>query len=649
MISDSDRIWWARAGERDEEDPRAGAKLKVVLDAICQDQSRRREMLVWGAMYAGGMPVRNNGASEYTRAAPNNGGQRLSLNVTRSVVDAVVARIFSKSEPHVSVQTVGGGYEEQDHAKRLELGIDGAQRKTEYYEKSVAKGRDACVWGTGILRIRPNYDEENVDVLRLYPWDVILDDGETASNANCQWEGARSIYMRYFIDKGVLMHRMQMRVEKDMPERGWFCDGNDDEVAHKLDQVERMSPWRDKDAEFGYSQTANQVVISEAWHRPSGKGAKDGRYVMMVGDWDWPLIDRPLDEYESEFSWYTWGPPIAGFYGQGLVELGSGIQAEINKLLREIQQGHHLIRGHWMVENGSKVLLSHINNDLSTILKYTGTPPQYIAPAVIAPEVYSHLWNLVQKYYEMSGVNQQAAQAQRPVGLDSGEAQRVYADQQTETLLEKGKRFEKTVEKDGMLIAKAAKALSKHGAYNVRTEADDAFENIDWKTLKEPDDFVMYVETTSALPGTLAGKLSAAQDLLQLGVFKPMQIVKMVGLGDLLQLEEEVLASRKLIERRGGEMLRGEGVYAPEPYWNLPECVELWTEMLLIAERKETDESRLAVLRNAIELAKNLIKQATPPPPAPMGTGAPPMPTPGGAPAPGAPMPPPGANGVMQT
>jgi hypothetical protein len=656
FISENSKAWWIRPeGERDEHDPKAHEKLHIVLNDIQRTQDRKRDMLLYGSMYAGGIPPAGGGLAvdQYVRSTPGIGRSNLSLNVSANVVDAVCARVFSKSKPRVSVATVGGDYEKQDAAEKLELGIDGVMRCTNYYEKSVAKGRDACVFGTGFSRIRPNFDCLDVDVLRYMPWEVIFDDGETIIDGGALWNGPPNVYLSYYVDKYVLMHRVRQH---------WYTNEDDDEeeIAYKLELLDKLKGLRDNDAEFGYQQTTNRLLIEEAWHKPSGKGALDGRYV--VGVENCTLIDCPIDEYEPELTWYRWNDPICGFYGQGVIERGAGIQAEINKLVRDIQNGHHLIKGHYIVDSASKVQLSHINNDLSTILRYTGNPPTYIAPTIIAPEIYQHLWNLVSKYYELAGVNQQAAQAQRPVGLDSGEAQRVYADQQTETLLEKGMRFERAVEEDGKLIARSAKKLGKKGAYEVRTEADDAFESIDWTKLDEPDDFVMYVESTSALPGTLPGKLSTAQDLLQLGAFTPQDVVEMIGLPDLMQIQKRKQASRKLVEKKVGEMLRGVGEWTPPPYVNLPECVEIATEMLLLAERKEVDEDCLQSVRDLIDECNQMLKPPPPPMPPlggpPMGAGphpggpipgAPPMPTAGGPNMPGAPMPPPGANGVMPT
>jgi hypothetical protein len=653
-LSPTEKLWWVRPDDDTEtEDPKAHEKLRVVLDHIVRNQDRKRDMLLYGSMYAGGMPPGGGGLAvdSYVRSTPGVGGSKLSLNVSANVCDAVAARIFSKSEPRVSVATIGGDYERQQAAEQLEYGIDGVMRQTEYYEKSVMKGLDACVFGTGFSRIRPNYDEKNVDVLRMMPYEVIVDDGEAMTDGGTLWDGPRCIYLRYYVDRGVLMHRAQTHVTEG---QNWYADGDDATIAYKVDLLDKLKGLRDNDAEFGYQQTVNRVMVEEAWHRPSGVGASDGRYV--VGVENCTLIDRKLDEYCSEFSCYRWKNPIVGFYGQGLVECGAGIQAEINKLVRQIQNGHHLITGHYLVDMGSKITLSHINNDLSTIIRYQGAAPLYQAPTIISPEVYQHLWGLVGRYYMLAGVNEQAASAQRPVGLDSGEAQRVYADQQTETLLEKGKRFEKVVQKDGLLIANAAKCLAKHGTYEVRTKADDGFQSIDWAELEDPDDFVTYVETTSALPGTLPGKLSTAQDMMQIGAFSPQDVVEMVGMGDLMQIRKRKEASRKLVEKMVGRMLRGEGGYAPHPFLNLPEAVEIATEMRNMAELKEVDDTYLSQVQDFVNQCNRLLKPPPPPAPPPGAMspggpipGAPPMPTAGGPPAPGAPMPPPGANGVMPT
>ena len=74
----------------------------------------------------------------------------------------------------------------------------------------------------------------------------------------------------------------------------------------------------------------------------------------------------------------------------------------------QIQRGHHLITGHWMVDGGAKVQTQHINNDLGAIVKYTGTMPVYQAPTAINPAVYKHLWDLYEKAFELRPEDYQA-------------------------------------------------------------------------------------------------------------------------------------------------------------------------------------------------------------------------------------------------
>src|SRR5882762_5401933 len=200
---DDDKCWWRRPdGSLEDEDPKAHEKLHRVIDIILRDQDRKRDNVIYASMYAGCSLAMGWGVvvDQYTRNAPGIGRNGLNLNVTANVIDAVKARVFSKSEPRVSVATVGGDWEKQDAAQKLELGVDGAFRQTKYYAKSVMKGTDGCVFGTGFLRVRPNFDEKDVDVLRMWPWEVIVDDGEAGTDPNIIWNGPRSIYLRYYED-----------------------------------------------------------------------------------------------------------------------------------------------------------------------------------------------------------------------------------------------------------------------------------------------------------------------------------------------------------------------------------------------------------------------------------------------------------------
>lgn len=641
-LTTQERCWWQRPDDaRDDEDPKAHEKLGAVIRHLEREQDRKRSLLLYGAMYGGGVPPAGGGMAvdSYIRTSSGNNRGNLSLNVSRSVVDAVVSRVFSKSEPKLSYVTEGGGPEKQRNAQQLERGVDGCFYNTRAYPKFVLAGRDGCVYGTGITKIYPNFDEHQVEVERWRPWEMLFDDAECiySSGDVTGTEGARNLYTRKYVDKWRLMHLVRT---------GVLCpDASAEDIADRLFYLDKLTGTKDDDAEFGYSAIAYRIRLEEAWHRPSGRDAEDGRHV--IGAANVTILDEPWDGGPRgrpwPFTWYKWSEPIEGFYGQGLVELGAGIQAEINKLVKEIQAGHHLIKGKWLIAQGSEVIAAHINNDLSALLRYKGIKPEYVPPAIISPEVYSHLWNLVQKYYELSGINQQAAQAQKPAGLDSGEAQRVYADQQTETLLDKGKRFESYVRDSGQLVTDSARALARKGSYEVRAMADDAFQTIDWKRLEDPDGYELRVSPTSSLPGTPSGKIELAEDLLKVGDIDAADLMEIIGMPDILQTTTEKQASRRLVRKRVGEMLLDGKPYEPHAFLNLPEAVVIATNMLNNAEDKETDDAKLQLVRDFIVKAQKLVSAAQPPAPQNVAPGQPAMMGPGQAaavmPGPAAPQP----------
>lgn len=630
-LTQEQRTWWIRPEDDiDAVDPRAHEKLHAVIIFLEREQDRKRGLLLYGAMYTGGIPPAGGGMSvdSYIRTSSNNNRGNISLNVSRTVVDAAVSRIFSKSEPHLTYATEGGGPEKQHNAQQLERGVDGIFYAQNAYNKFALCGRDGCVYGTGFLKVYPNRDTKAVSIERWRAWEVLFDDSEViyAGGDVMSVEGPRSLYTRRYVDKWRLMHLVRTKA---------LCPtASDEEVSNMLALIDKLTGARDEDAEFGYTSIPYRIRLEEAWHRPSGKGAKDGRHVIGVANvtiedepWDGGPEGRPWP-----FVWYKWSEPIEGFYGQGLVELGAGVQAEINKLCKEIQAGHHLIKGAWLLAQGSEVVAAHVNNDLSRIMRYKGIKPEYYPPSIISPEVYQHLWNLYARYYELAGINQQAAQAQKPAGLDSGEAQRVYADQQTETLLDKGKRYEQMVRLAGQLVTDAAKTLAASSSYVVRAVSDDAFETIDWKELDDPDGYELRVSPTSSLPGTPAGKMALAKDLADLGDIDAADLMEVIGMKDILQLTTEKQASRKLVRLRVGRMLLHGEPYEPHPFLNLPEAISVSMNMLNLAELNEAEEDRLDLVRTFIRKAQQLLKEATPPAPQPAAPNQQAMMGPGAAP-----------------
>jgi hypothetical protein len=120
---------------------------------------------------------------------------------------------------------------------------------------------------------------------------------------------------------------------------------------------------------------------------------------------------------------------MLGWYSQGASERLQSIQGEINRSMI-LEQKSRWMQGSFKVllENGSKVVAQHMNNDVGALLYYTGTPPQYVTPPAIDASNREWIDSLIQKGFMQEGVSQLSAAAEKPIGVDSGKAMRTLTN-----------------------------------------------------------------------------------------------------------------------------------------------------------------------------------------------------------------------------
>lgn len=604
IASVTDAQWWL------EPENRAHLRVTAVVQEIRQNQEYRKVDDLLNASLYGNLPVIGFGYGSFARKPLAT--ERLSLNVVRNMVGAVTSKIASKNKPKPTFLTEGGNYDLAEKAQKLEKFVGGVFYESGVYAQLANCFRDACVYGTGCLKI---WDcDGRVDVERVIPWEIVVDDGESL------YGQPRNLYQRKYVDRLVLRAT-------------WAKGDRQAEVEAALASPSTPDP---QDAEYAYRTTADQVLVTEAWHLGENDKTK-GRHVICIDGCT--LLDEEWDG-PFPFAFMRWSSPLVGFFGVGLAEELRGIQREINKLLQQIQRGHHLIAGHWLVEQGSKVNTSMLNNDLAAIVKWAGTRPEYQAPAIIAPEVYAHLWQLYSKAFEIAGISQLNASGTKPAGLDSGEAQRVYQDIQTERFLEVGQAYEEFVVEAARQVVRCAKRIG--GSYKVRAVDKSSIEIIDWADIDIKEDlYVIQVFPTSMLPSTPAGRIAWAQDMIESGMMPPEDVLEVIDYPDTEAYKKRRLAPRKIIERNVAHMLKTGEFVSPEPFDDHQTALRLVNESYHEARLDGVDEDRLELLRRYMTDTQDFM--AAPPPAAPMPPMTPPG-VPGLPPMPGEmapPMPPP--------
>lgn len=611
-LTNRDRRWWlAPVGEAH------GVVLHVV-KSIRQDQEAEKIADVLHESLYGNMPRLGFGMGPASRKSAL-GASRLSLNVVRNMVGAVTSKIAAKNKPKPTFLTEEGNYEQRDKAEKLEKFVGGVFYESGVYAELTKCFRDACVHGTSFLKIYPS--EGRVEVARVSKPEMVVDPDEA------RYGTPQNLYERRYYDT---LKLIEMATE-------WH-EGSEEELAVKVAAIEAAANARDPDdIEYAYRATADQVLVTEAYHLGPTK-KKPGRHVVCIEGAS--LLDEPWDG-PFPYAVLRWTEATEGYFGVGLAEELMGIQAEINKLLQQIQRGHHLITGHWMVEKSSQTVTATINNDLGAIVKYAGLAPTYQAPAIIAPEVYQHLWQLYAKAFEIAGISQLNATGQKPAGLDSGAAQRAYQDIQTERFLEVGQAYEEFVIEAARLVVRCAKKIG--GSYRVRSVGKSEIHIVDWSEIDLDEDlYVIRVYPTSLLPSTPAGRLAWAQDMMNSGVMPPEDVLDVVDFPDTEQYAKRRNASRRVIERNISHMIRKGEFVSPEPFDNHKLALRIVNEAYHEARLDGVPEDRLELLRRYMADTQDFIGSEQPMPgPAPV---MPPMPMdPMGAPMPPAgppPMPP---------
>jgi len=514
------------------------------------------------------------------------------------MVGSATAKIAAKNKPKPTFLTEGGDAELRDKAETLEKFVAGVFYEEKVYANLCKVFRDACIYGTGFLLAYSG--DSKVCVERVRPVEIVVDDLESIDG------DPPNIYRRKYVDRRVLTHT-------------WAKD--DEELAGKITDAASDT----EDLEYSYQTSADQILVTESWHVGEADGVM-GRHCITIDGAD--LLD---EEWEGPhpFAVLRWTDDVEGFFGVGLVEELRGIQEEINKLVQQIQRGHHLIAGHWLVEQGAKVQSQHINNDLAAIVRYTGTAPRYEAPQAINPAVYQHLWDLYAKAFEVTGISQLNATGQKPAGLDSGVAQRTYQDIQTERFLEVGQAFEELVIDTARQVIRCAKRAG--GSTKVRAPGKGKLDVIRWSDIKLKEDmYAIRVHPTSMIPSSPAGKQAWAQDMINSGAIPPEDVLDILDYPDTEQYQRRKNAARLVIERNVEWILKRGEFVSPEPADDHKLAMRIVTEAYHCARLDGVSEDKLELLRRYLAYTVDFLSRP------------PPQPSPGALPMPDAPMPPQG-------
>lgn len=583
LPSNTPRAWWKLKGT-DQAD-----SISATLNALLHWQSSRINQSVISARLYGNMALLGVSGISYSQVGTQQHGlkERITYNVVQSVIDTLTSKM-AKNKPKPYFLTSGGDYKAQRKAKKLNQFVEGVFYENDAYALGIDAFRDACVWGDGVIHVFEKNGRvalERVPITELYVDEIEAFDG-------CP----RQLHRVKQADRDVL---------KDLfPE-------------HKKDLNNANAAYQNQTGKF--PNVADQVTIRESWHLPSGEDAKDGKHVISI---DGAILFTEDWEHDYfPFARFSWCKKMWGYWAQGLCEQIQHIQMEINKLLWLVQRSFHMA-GTFKVflENGSKVVKEHLNNDIGVIINYTGQAPVFYVPQIVPKEIFEHLLTLKQNAYEQAGVSMLNATSEKPAGINSGKALREYEDINTDRFQTVGQAYQDFYLDIAKLAIGVIKDIAEEeGDYEQQVPSKKFIKTINWKEIDlDEDAFIMQCYPVSSLPNDPAGRLQTIQEYIQAGYLSPREGRRLLDFPDLDQVESLANAEEEYLNEIFDNMI-DDGIYTPpEPFDNLQLCMEL--AMLQYAQGKQQcmDEEKLELLRKFMGQVQMLQTLANPPQPAPM-------------------------------
>jgi hypothetical protein len=514
---------------------------------------------------------------------------RPTANVCYSCTDTLVSRL-TISKPKPTFLTDNGHYKERTLAKQLNNFILGELYRCKAYDLGTLALRDSCVLGDGFIKV---YRHNNkVCLERTLETELLVDYNDGYYNA------PRSLIHMKLVDRGTFLAMFPdaARIVEDAQH------GNVDNTPLSTETI------------------SDQFIISEGWHLPSSEDATDGRHVIACSAGI--ILDEPYTKPSFPFVKISYNPNIVGYFSQGLVELLMPTQMEIYKLLIIASQSIELMGvPRILIDEFSKIMETAFNNNIGSIIKYSKNKPEFITAPSNAPEIYEWIKFLIQNAFQMSGISQMSASAQKPAGLDSGEAIRSYDALQTDRFAALQRRYQSLYTDLAYLIIDCARDIAEEtGSYTTCYPEKDGTREIDLpKAGILKDTYLIQCFEESSLPREPAGRQAKLSEMLAAGEITQQEFRRLSNFPDLQQADSLANAlEERILENLDSIIERGKAGYEPPDSFIL-DPLDLATQLTVNYINKyavtDIEEDKMNLLRDYFTQIQVLKQKAQPPVP----------------------------------
>lgn len=450
---------------------------------------------------------------------------RLSINVVQSCIDTLASKIASNKPKPMFIPNEGD-WKLQSKAKMATDFIEGVWDAAQAYPKAQRSFTDALIYGISGLYINSKFDKINVE--------YIMRDEIFVDELDGHDEKPRQLYLKRFMSRAKLIKQYPKHKEK----------------------LKKIPPVKTDAHMLINNSISDMIVCIEAWHLPTSEDSDDGKYCLSVENETLELSEWNHMEFPVIF-FRPYHKPHS-FWGRGLAETLFTIQMSLNRSLRTIQSSQDQVSTpKVLIENGSQIDTDSINDRIGQLIFYTGTPPNWVSPTAMNPEIYQWIQYLEQHAYQISGISQSSAAGEKPKDVESAVAMETVAD------IEAG-RFENMsiswnnwfMDLARMTMIVAKDLYSSNKKLTVKLKKDNLVRLIDWSQMDFTDDkFSIQLFPINRLPHDPAGRLDMIERYTQAGFIDQIHAMKLMEMPDISEDVSLITSSLNLVSQMIATML----------------------------------------------------------------------------------------------
>ena len=424
--------------------------------------------------------------------------------------------------------------------------------------------------------------------------------------------------------------------------------------AKAIKELKNTAYEREYGGSLAQEVVADMVEVWEGWHLRSGPDATDGCHAIAAGDLD--LTDYDLDDGDwpdpfFPFTVFHYSEPQVGVHGTGIAASLTGRQREINQLMMNIQESQATMAiPRLALPNGSQILTSDMDDSIASIVPTSGEAPIPLIWPAYSQDVYAHLHWLIEQAYALEGYSVQDATGAKAPGLNSGAAQRAYADIVSKRHAERMKRREDANRNAAtQIIALFRRCAAADPDFRLTFAGKYELDDIKWADVDLDDEaYEVKCYSASALPLEPAARIQELREMVADEWISKSEAKEQANIPDI----DEMLALNNSpyhnILEKLERMLDSEEYSAPDGIIDLNLALQLGGKFYLMVENQGAPESGLRLIRQFLadvdaKLNANPQMGLAPgggnPAAMPGPAGAPPMPMPNPGMVPQMPMP----------